>query len=115
MNNTFKVYYDGERVMEHYPSRDVSNPSMLMANSREKYRINENQRVHLMLGIHRSLPTAVGDRMIGMFQGFNMYTGMLEEEVMKNITGCRYNLPGDLLNWETAEWMTDRPDLIKAK
>ena len=44
-----------------------------------------------------------------------MFTGFLEEEVMKNITGCEYDLPGDLLNWETAEWVTDRGDLIKAK
>ena len=113
LNETYKVYYNGERVMYRYPSKNVTNPTSLMGSA--KYKIKENQRIELMLGIHRSLPPSVGNRMIGMFHGFNLYSKLLEEEVVKNITGCRYDLPGDLVNWETAEWVTDRPDLIKAK
>ena len=117
LNGTFKQYYNGERVMKRYPSRNVTDPSTLMSSNpkKEKFRPSENQQIHLMLGIHRSLPPAVGDRMIGMFYGFNIYSGFLDEDVMKNITGCKYDLPGDLVNWETAEWETTRPDLIQAK
>ena len=118
MNETLKVYYNGERVLYRYPGKNVTDPRDLshpFMYSSKKYKINKNQRIELMLGTHRSLPPAVGDRMIGMLHGFNMYSGLLEEEVVKNITGCRYDLPGDLVNWETAEWVTDRPDLIKAK
>ena len=115
LGGTYKVFYNGERVFRKYPSTNVTNATTLIDPSRESYTIGINQRFTLELGIHRSLPPAVGDRMIGMVYGFNMYKGLLDEEVMKNITGCKYDLPGDVINWETAEWTTNRPDLIKAK
>ena len=112
---TYKVYYNGERVMYDYPSTNVTNATALLSPTGKPYGIEENQHFTLELGIHRSLPPEVGDRMIGMFYGFNMYSGLLDEDVLNNITGCKYDLPGDIIDWNTAEWTTDRPDLIKAK
>ena len=47
-----------------------------------------------------------------MYHGFNMYSGLLDEQVMENITGCQYDLAGDLVSWETAEWTVTNPDLV---
>ena len=84
----------------------------------EHYNLTENQRVDLVLGMHRSVVRSVGDRMIGMIYGFNLFSRILDPEEIMNITTCKSHTPGDLVSWETAEWKIenfDNTELIKTK
>ena len=118
-NGTWKVVYDGVRVLPNYhdPTKDRSDEyetrTSIWDSKKPKYTIKPNQRFELELGFHRTLPTTLGDRIIGMQTGLNIYGRVLDDDTLKKITTCKLHLPGDVVNWETAEWTTDRPDLIK--
>ena len=46
----------------------------------------------------------MANRIIGMMQGFNMYT-YIDEETLKDISACKYQTQGDFVSSETAEWI----------
>ena len=77
-NNTFKVVVDGKLAFSH---------TIYTENSTAKYDIKENQRFELILGNYQTQQARMSQRTIGMYHGFNMYNGLLDEQVMENITG----------------------------
>ena len=65
---------------------------------------DEKQQFDLYIGTHRTVPGNMANRIIGMMHGFNMYT-YIDQEMLKNISSCKYQEQGDFVSWETADWI----------
>ena len=48
--------------------------------------------------------------MLGRFTDFQMFSRVLSNEEMEDITGCKRIVQGDLLSWEQDEWYLNGTD-----
>ena len=101
-NELFSVYIDGEH-MGNQTIHETGVPGGSPTFFGPVVRFKQKQQFELFIGTHRTVPGNMANRMIGMLQGFNMYT-YIDEEMLKNISGCQYQKQGDFISWEMAEW-----------
>ena len=100
----FSIYIDGE---------NMGNSSILNdGEGRESgpvINLKDKQQFELHIGTHRTVPGDMANRIIGMVQGFNMYT-YIDEEMLKNISACKFQKQGDFISWNNAEWINTGTD-----
>ena len=101
-NEVFSFYIVGEH-MGNQTINETGVPGGSPTSFGPVVRFKQKQQFELLLGTHRTVPGNMANRMIGMLQGFNMYT-YIDEEMLKNISGCQYQKQGDFISWEMAEW-----------
>ena len=113
MNNAqFGLYIDGVHMGNTSTNDDQGKPPK---GAGPIMTFDDYQQFELYIGNHRTVPGNMANRIIGMMQGFNMYT-YIDEEMLKNISACKYQRQGDFVSSETAEWInTANNSLIVTK
>ena len=97
-SEVFSVYMNGE----HLGNRSTHDPSA--PSYGPVIRFKQEQQFELYIGTHRTVPGNMANRLIGMVQGFNMYT-YIDMEMLRNISGCQFQKQGDFVSWDTAKWV----------
>ena len=97
----FGIYIDGAHMGNASIHNDRGGPP---SGSGPVITLEDKQRFELYIGTHRTVPGDMANRIIGMVQGFNVYT-YIDEAMLKNISGCKFQKEGDYVSWDNAEWI----------
>ena len=115
-NETVKVYLDGKQfgdATELYNNKTTHKQYETYGLYGPK---GERQRFGLVLGTYRTEPQLMSQRMIGKLYGLHLYSELLDETTIENMAMCNYSItPGDILDWETAEWTSTNDEFISTE
>ena len=50
----------------------------------------------------------IGENLSGYLTNIQIYSRLLSNEEMRDITTCKLFLPGDYLSWQTTKWMSNK-------